>query len=467
MLSQIIFNNKKHQTAVILPNGNKFSYGDVQTYSNKINQKINGRCLVFCLSKNHIASLCGYLSFITNRVVPLLLDSSISREFIKQLIVTYKPEYLWIPSNRCNEFLEGEKVYSFLDYTLIKINDRCYFNLNHDLALLLTTSGSTGSPKLVRLSQKNILSNAQSIAQYLEIDSNERPITTLPMHYSFGLSIINSHLLCGSTILLTESTLMQKEFWIFLKNNAATSLSGVPYTFEILKKLRFSRMNILSLTTLTQAGGKLNDDLNKEFSEYCQQSGRLFYVMYGQTEATARMSYLPPKHSLSKLGSMGIAIPGGKFKLVDDNGQEIIEPAIVGELVYEGENVSLGYAESGSDLVKGDENKGTLYTGDLAKRDKDGFFYIAGRKKRFIKLFGNRVNLDETELLLKNIIPECACVGKDDRMLILITDNKLIKKVQNYISLKTGINSKAFKVTAVEKIPKNSSGKTVYSQLFD
>jgi long-chain acyl-CoA synthetase len=187
--------------------------------------------------------------------------------------------------------------------------------------------------------------------------------------------------------------------------------------------------------------------------------------MYGQTEATARMSYLPHQYSLSKLGSMGIAIPGGEFSIIDDKGEKIEEPEIIGELVYKGKNVSLGYAECGDDLKKEDENKGVLYTGDIAKRDSDNFYYIVGRKKRFIKIYGNRVNLDETERLLKNIIHDCACTGEDDHMLIYITDKTRTEEVRNYISLKTGINHTAFSVKYIAEIPKNSSGKTIYSKL--
>ncbi|NQU86495.1 MAG: AMP-binding protein, partial [Mariniphaga sp.] len=370
-----------------------------------------------------------------------------------------------LPSDALFSFSKGDVICSKFDYSLVKLNNSCKFTLHNELALLLTTSGSTGSPKLVKLSYKNILSNAKSISEYLQIDKSERPITALPMHYSFGLSILNSHLINGATILLTDKSLIEKEFWLFFKTNEATSLSGIPYSFEILKKLRFFSMDLPSLKTITQAGGKLNDDLNREFSEYCNNAGKRFFVMYGQTEATARMSYLPYEYSILKLGSMGIAIPGGEFSLINENGEQIEEHDKAGELVYRGDNVSMGYAVAGEELQKDDENKSVLITGDMAKRDRDGFYYIVGRKKRFIKLFGNRVNLDETERLLKNIIPDCACAGQDDKMVIYITDKKLKEDVKNYITSKTGINSKAFEIKFIKKIPKNSSGKTIYSNL--
>jgi acyl-coenzyme A synthetase/AMP-(fatty) acid ligase len=269
----------------------------------------------------------------------------------------------------------------------------------------------------------------------------------------------------GATILLTNSSLMEREFWSFLQTYKATSLSGIPYSFEILKKLRFSKMDLPYLKTITQAGGKLNDNLNLEFSEFCKNEGKRFFVMYGQTEATARMSCLPHEHSITKNGSIGIAIPGGKFSLINENGNTIEEPNRIGELVYKGKNVSMGYAVCRADLAKGDENNGVLVTGDMANRDIDGYYYIVGRKKRFIKLFGNRVNIDETERLLKNIIPDCACSGRDDEMVIYITDKNKLKKINKYIAEKTRINHQAFIVKYVPEIPKNSSGKTIYSKL--
>ncbi len=176
---------------------------------------------------------------------------------------------------------------------------------------------------------------AASIVQYLHLDETERPITTLPMNYTYGLSIINSHLMVGATILLTEKGLMQKEFWTFFKEQEATSFGGVPYTYEMLERLRFFRMDLPSLRYFTQAGGKLAPERHRKFAEYAQKRGKKFVVMYGQTEATARMGYLPPERALDKCGSMGVAIPGGRMWLRDVDGSRITEPRIVGELLHE------------------------------------------------------------------------------------------------------------------------------------
>ena len=455
----------KDNDAVITENDSRYSYNDLLKYAELIGKEVETRSLVFCLSSNSVGSLAGYVSLIFNNSVPVMLDSKIDRGLLNDLISIYKPRYIWLPEEE-SETIDGYR-YSFsaLGYSLILNNNNQNCKLHPDLALLLPTSGSTGSPKLVKLTYENIESNAKSIAKYLEIDESDRPITTLPLHYTFGLSIINSHLIKGSTILLTNSSVMEKSFWSFLSKSKATSLSGVPYTFEMLDRLRFFRMELKYLKKITQAGGKLSNSLSEKFSNFFIKENISFYVMYGQTEATARMSYLPPEYSVSKLGSIGVAIPGGEFHLINDNGQLIEKDETVGELVYEGSNVSMGYSITLEDLAKDDTNKGVLKTGDLAKKDKEGFYYIVGRKKRFAKIFGNRVNLDEVEQLVKNITHECACIAVGELICIYTPKEEKINEIKEFISLKTGIHSSGFKVEYIDCIPKNSSGKTIYSRL--
>jgi len=447
--------------------GEKLTYGDLLISSEKLAAQISEKCLIFCLCRNCAGSLLGYVTFLNNGIVPLLLDAQIDRQLLINLTETYKPDYFWIHSDMESDFESYKAVYSDYNYTLMKTSYNYEYPLFKELALLLTTSGSTGSRKLVRQSYTNIKANMVAIAKYLEIDETERSITTLPMNYTYGLSIINSHLYAGASLIMTEKTLVQKEFWQQFKAHGTTSFSGVPYTYEMLNKLRFIKMKLPALRTMTQAGGKLLPELHKKFAEYARDTGKRFYVMYGQTEATARMSYLPYQKSVEKYGSMGIAIPGGKFTLIDVDEMEITEPEITGELVYEGPNVTLGYAEQGQDLARGDERHGRLVTGDMAKMDGDGFYYIVGRKKRFLKIFGNRVNLDETEQLLKTRFNEVevACGGVDDKMYIFITDGTLVQDLRQYIIDKTGLNHIAFTVKHIKKISKNVSGKTIYEDL--
>lgn len=485
-------NNFNDNVALIDEMGMKITYGMLNDFDEMIGRIVGERCLVFCMCTNSIGSVAGYRAFINNRIVPVMLNAHMEEELKLNLIDIYHPKYIWMPQNDANkqsfdnESSEsddydsntngdekadnnkyGEKVLEQYGYCLVKTNQEPQYELYDELCLMLTTSGSTGSPKFVRQSYTNVLDNAKSIIEYLKLDASERPISTLPMNYTYGLSIINSHLLVGATILLTDKGLMQKEFWSFFTQEEATSFGGVPYTYEMLERLRFYRRQLPSLRYMTQAGGKLTPQLHEKFAEYAKQMGVDFIVMYGQCEATARMGYLPADMADKKKGSMGIAIPGGKFKLIDLQGQNITEPDITGELVYEGKNVTLGYAECGEDLIKGDERGGILYTGDMALFDQDGYYYIVGRKKRFLKIYGNRVNLDEVDRMIKaefdNI--DVASSGVDDHMYIFLTDETKAEEVRQFVIYKTKLNPSAFKTVVLEDIPKNDSGKILYREL--
>lgn len=454
-------------TAVTDEYGISLSYQELHEEGMKLADTVHERCLVFCLCENSIGSILGYTSFVNNGIVPLLLNSHLEQALLENLLNTYQPSFLWLPQQMSEEFSGMDTVYSAHQYALLKTNYKHSYPLHPDLGLLLTTSGSTGSPKLVRQSYTNIRMNAESIVEYLHLDASERPITTLPMNYTYGLSIINSHLLVGAAILVTEKSLMQKEFWSFFKSAQPTSFSGVPYTYEMLYRMRFMRMDLPSLRTMTQAGGKLTPELHQKFAEYAQATGRNFVVMYGQCEATARMGYLPPDKALEKCGSMGIAIPGGTFHLLGNHDNPVSEPHVTGELVYEGLNVTLGYAEKGEDLALGDERHGVLHTGDMAQFDEDGYYYIVGRKKRFLKIFGNRVNLDEVDRLIKGQFDgiDCASAGVDDHMYLFITDESLATPVRDFVAHKTGLNFSAFRTIVIDSIPKNDAGKTLYQEL--
>lgn len=440
----------------------EYSYAEMAEIADAICAQVGERTLVFCLCSNNKESLFGYVGFLRGGVVPVLLDASIQPDRLQRQIALYKPAYIWAESE--NQSLSNAMDHSFVygDYTLFKNPERFQQELDEHLALLLTTSGSTGSPKFVRLSYENIFKNAESIAEYLDIKPDDKPITTLPMNYSYGLSIINSHFIKGAMVIATDVSILKKEFWDLCKEQRATTFGGVPFVYEMLDRLKFEAFDLPSLKTLTQAGGKLKPELASKFATVCKEKGIRFFTMYGQTEATARMSHLPYEKNQVKAGSIGIAIPGGELMLQDEEGHKITEPHVNGELIYIGANVSLGYAESLADLSKTDDNGGVLHTGDLAYVDEDGYFYITGRIKRIIKIAGNRISLDEVEELLSEHGHECICSGTDDRMHVytLKEDSVQIKKI-----IKGKLNLKGVKVTEIEEIPRNQFGKILYSEL--
>ena len=251
--------------------------------------------------------------------------------------------------------------------------------------------------------------------------------------------------------------MVTREFWNTFNNFGCTSFAGVPYNYQILKRLKFESMEMPSLKTMTQAGGRLSEPLIKYFYESSLKKGIKFFVMYGQTEV--------PFESLgSKISSIGKSIPRGKIKLYSGD-HEIKEPGVEGELVYYGDNVMMGYANNRDDIVKGDELKGILRTGDLAYKDEDEYYFITGRLKRFIKLFGLRINLDEIEKMIENKFNvSAACFGNDDELKVLLQsiEPSILFEVKNLIINTYNIHHSFVSVKCTESMPHNSLGKKDY-----
>lgn len=454
--------------AAVSESGDILSYSALCEEGEKLATAVQGRCLVFQLCSNTFGSLVGYTGFLRHGIVPVMLRANIPSELFIKLQEIYHPAYIWLPESELIRLdIKTEPVYKAWQYALLPTGYGKEVELHPELALLLTTSGSTGSPKFVRQSYTNISANTASIVEYLHLDENQKAITSLPMQYTYGLSIINTHLAVGAQLLMTDKSIMQREFWDFFRTAGATSLAGVPYTYEMLDMLHFDRMELPSLQYMTQAGGKLLPRLHKKFAEYAKVSKREFVVMYGACEATARMGWLPSQDSVDKAGAMGKAVPGGRFELVAADGSIIKESGKAGELVYYGDNVTMGYAECSNDLAKGDERHGRYETGDMAQRDADGFYTIVGRKKRFLKIFGNRVNLDDAESLLKAKFHtvNVACGGVDDKLYIFAVDKDLLAEMKKFLSAATGLHVSAFKIVEISAIPQNESGKILYNEL--
>lgn len=452
------------RTALITDDGTALSYAELLARADEIGRAAGGRTLAFLMAANAPECVACYVGFLRARVVPVLVSEQTAPDLLRLLMEAYRPALFFLPEDRAAS-IDGSVVMRDGRYALLRTSYERDCDLAPDLAVLLTTSGSTGSPKLVRQTAANVEANTRSIIDYLGITADDRAITTLPMYYTYGLSIIQTHLCAGAALILSDAALTEKRFWSLLREQRATTFGGVPYIYEMLKRLRFERMDLPSIRYLTQAGGKLSPELAAEFIDICARKDIKFIIMYGQTEATARMSWLPWEHAAAKSSSIGVAIPSGEFWLADESGARVEGADAVGELIYRGPNVTPGYAENRADLCRGNDNGGVLHTGDMARRDADGFYYVVGRKKRFLKIFGSRVNLDEVEGLVKGAGFECAVAGVDDRLRVFITNESQASAVNDFLSERTSINHAGMKVVVIPEIPRSESGKVLYGEL--
>lgn len=420
------------------------------------------RDLVVLGIENTYEFLVTYLSFLLEDFC-VLLSGRKSWNELENIISSYAPGYIVLDSD--NSPTSG--------YCLVKSSfERIRFLKNesfHPLkivntptSLLLGTSGSTGSPKFVRLSLDNVLANAQSIAESLNIQPEHRAATCLPTSYSFGLSIVNSYIVSGAALVLWDRGILEQDFWSLMVEQKVTSFSGVPYSYQMLRRLGFAKMNLPNLKVMTQAGGKLGLPLVKEFAEVSAAKGIKFYIMYGQTEATARMTCLPAEKLLEKIGSAGKAIPRGALSVLDADPE-----SGVGEIVYSGPNVMLGYATQREDLVRGDELQGMLPTGDIGYVDNEGFLFITGRKKRIAKITGLRVSLDEVESLVASL-GSVAAVSQDERIVVYHSseDQNTISAEHEELAKKMKLHKSLVQFRFLKELPTNSNGKIDYQTLM-
>ncbi len=320
--------------------------------------------------------------------------------------------------------------------------------LHPDLALVLTTSGSTGHGKAVRLAARAVEENAAAIVQYLGLTGDERAALVLPMHYSYGLSVLNSHLSVGASVWLAEGGLMAAGFLDGLRAVRASSLATVPHGYEVLSRIGFAAENLPDLKTLTVAGGALPVERMHEAASSMAGRGGRFFAMYGQTEATARIAYVPPGRALveDRPGVIGVPVPGGRLWLRG------------GELVYDGPGVMMGYATTRADFARGAEVT-ALATGDLAVQDADGMFRIVGRAKRMSKIAGLRIGHDAVEagLAERGIV---AAVDGDDAGLCVLAEGA--GDVAAAVAALTGLTARHVTVRHVAALPRLANGKVDY-----
>jgi acyl-coenzyme A synthetase/AMP-(fatty) acid ligase/acyl carrier protein len=334
--------------------------------------------------------------------------------------------------------------------------------LHPDLALLLSTSGSLGSPKLVRLSAANLQANAESIAQFLELDGSDRGLLSLPLHYAYGLSVLHAHLAVGASLYVTAQPIVAPGFLEALAKAGCTNIAGVPHSYELFERIGLRHQALPALCCMTVAGGALAPELVRDYARFMQAKGGRFFAMYGQTEATARIAYLPPEVALTHPDHIGLSIPGGRLALVDESGAAIDRPGEIGELVYAGPNVMMGYAETPADLALGPTLQ-ELKTGDLAARSPEGFFRLAGRRARFSKIAGFRIGHDELERRLRDRGHVAAVTGDDSRIFVALEGRAALADLSDALAREAGIPAACFRIRACAALPRTASGKIDYA----
>ncbi|WP_108424747.1 AMP-binding protein [Flagellimonas amoyensis] len=414
--------------------------------------------LVFLYLDNKIESTAIYLSFLGTGHSTVLLSNGLDISLKESLEAEYTPSAIFDQTRPAIHGYEQNVLKNSWSTTTLFIGYHSPTRVHPNCKVLLSTSGTTGSPKFVKLSESNLLENAKSICAYLPITREDITPLNLPLFYSYGLSVLHTNAISGGTMVCGLPDILQKDFWNLMDKHGFTSIAGVPFIYEMLNRIGFLKKQYPSLRYISQAGGNLSHNIKEKFNHYCLQNKMDFYVMYGQTEASARISYVPPESLESKITSIGIPIKNGKLSLDPETG----------ELLYSGPNVFGGYSEKKQDLSNWEDIE-VLRTGDLAKMDEDGFYFIIGRLKRFVKIFGNRVNLDEIERFLKTTldIGLVACIGIEDQFILVShcenqVDDTEIKKA---LFEKFKIHQTSVKVQLLNEMPLTSNGKVDYKKI--
>lgn len=416
------------------PSGRTWTHAELHDEALAVAARLRGeRSLVVLRAAVTPGTVAGLLGAAAAGHAVALLDDDLRPWALAELLARYGPRFVLHP-----------------DGTVHEHDPSAGAPLHDDLALLLATSGTTGSPKLVRLSAAAVEANAAAIAAYLAIGPGERAIASLPFHYAYGLSVLTSHLRAGAAVVLPGAGITEPAFWDVAERHAVTSFAAVPHGYRVLRAAGWERRALPALRTMTQAGGRLDPEVALRLGRTMRERGGRFVVMYGQTEATARMAWLPPEELERRPGSIGVAIPGGRLDVED------------GELVFRGPNVMLGYAETRDDLARGDELGGVLRTGDLGHADDDGFHYVTGRRARFAKVLGLRLSLDDVE---RAAAPRAAAVERDDRAVLVAVEDAPPDEVRARLAERFALPPRCFDVRLVDALPVTSSGKTDYAAL--
>ena len=446
----------------VLDNAGQWTYREIFEIADNLFSSLDRGVMAIICEKNS-STIIGYVGALRAGLVPLLLDSTSDRASLLDLIERYQVEYVWAGNHitpdgydevKC---LEPQIPATQTFWKRHSTSDKQ--GINPELAALIPTSGSTGDPKSVRLSQQNLASVTACIADYLKLDTTRRAISLLPLQYSYGLSVLNTMMEARGSYVITNLSPVQRDFWDLVITKKITDFSAVPFVFDTIKRMRFSQEILDQLECVTQAGGHLSPAVTKHFRTLFAPHKISYFTMYGATEASPRIAYLHPDDAEARHGSVGkpIAIGSVTLEVMDAGASE-------GELVYRGPNVCLGYAITRDDLAKGDEFAGVLHTGDVARLDDEGFIYITGRLKRFVKIHGVSVNLEHVESVIRDGGFDCHLSGRENRISV-VSQHDYGEQILHFAKKRFTFHPSVWRSVVVGQIPRTSSDKVDYASL--
>jgi acyl-CoA synthetase (AMP-forming)/AMP-acid ligase II len=441
--------------------GRTCTYGELDAASLLVEQALGGsKRLVFHVTDNKIASVASLLGSLRAGHAVALISPTMAGVARTALDELYRPDFI-IGDKTAPKEEHYRPVFGLQDSYERVLKDGG--NIHPDVGILLSTSGSTGSPKFVRLTNAGVVHNALAIREALSIGNHDVAYAHLQLHYSYGLSVLTSHLAAGAKIVLTNAGLMQPAFWADACTHEITHFPGVPFHYEMMLKLGFARLKLPKVAAMTQAGGRLALELQRKVHDWQSQNDGKFYVMYGQTEAAPRITTLQHEDLVAKIGSVGPALSGGKIDICGPDGASL-PIGESGEVFYRGPNVMMGYATCRGDLMSPDMLGGRLATGDLGRLDAEGCLFITGRASRFAKIAGLRIGLDEIEQALG---AGFATSSTDHKLIIwrLPTAQHLPEQVLDTMDSTFGIARSMCKVVDVDALPVRDNGKIDYKAL--